>query len=454
MKKIVLSFVTLFIMSQAPQAQLVSILEQGAVNTDPIRIMGIDNYKNASSDYSFYLLYTYKGCFIYMVDHSRYPLGPAYGGGNYTQSQYLTLGDYMVATDIYTIDHYAIICGMEITNNGPEGFIGYFDVNNLINFPYSATINRITISGTTCVNKVTANMVGGTLIVEAIGTQTGDWYNNLETSDCIIEWHDALSGAYTVRFAPFYPEERIHDIHCNSRYFYVVGYDTKNVGILIRRFDNTVGVADITIYDRIVLPCNTLSVTRSTCMDGDNVGITYLDYNALGSFTNTTRVVSVSTGINSNSQEFIPSIKSSPDDIKFIPSDKSLVVMQRFDFGPGLTYNSNFIYLNPSIMQPYNAEVDYIKGTTFSRMDLIDQRGRDYFAVETSNLLMIHNKTTPWPWNNIDCPIRDYIGINTIDNVIPQFLPYPLSPNLISPPNQPMTLLPTSNIPTLDCFSN
>lgn len=343
---------------------------------------------------------------------------------------------YMQIYDMYILGDTVYYCGYSVLDSAGPGVIGYFDPREMY---VSSNLNfhTLPVRPLSHVYKLVAqrNASGGG--VEVIGIGEHQW------TDTIHEGGNIINIPHLVRHFVF-----CHDILQNP-----VDYDTIEIPLnehyfnvlLTTNYVVFVGLADYFSYDMICLrirkriessPYLTLnhphafptganeifSAMHSTAMEGDNIATSYMHIDvATGDVSNRVRVIDVGQMLMLNSQEYLVPDKSEVGDIVYIPYDKSLVCMH--DFLTPLNYfNTNFVYLDPTAIGNYPANIEYLNSTFFKSMI---KKGSRYYLASLGPNWFLKDKAVVGTYPDPSCPENEEIDIHVLDNLteIPANIP-------------------------------
>lgn len=303
------------------------------------------------------------------------------------------------------------------------GLLGWIDLNSVlagyVNMEYYEILNSgYTVDG---VNRLVEYDDGGLSHIVAIGEECyhqGNYtYSKHYFIDCMM---NVAASSAAVDVEPFSQYERYRDVLLTDKFVVFVGYDANpSTNSICYRKTNPYSVHDA-IFDDIHVFYNgndARSLTHSTAMlKSDNeIATTYFSINSNGDFVTRVRVLDVAHDANTYSQEFILADKGEPEDIVYIPKDKSLVLMQDFYTNSTSSYNSNFVFIEPYATSSYGTEAEFIQGVLFGDMTV---RRSDQYLAGVGAAWFFKSKPVPaWTLTNPDCPSYERMRIKVIDNL-------------------------------------
>ena len=337
------------------------------------------------------------------------------------------------------------------------GVIGWIELASFIPPSTNLAIEYMYVGfpgyGCNCINKLVEYDDGGLSHIMAIGEyrdHSGSYiYSRYYYVDCV----DILSGWPSVEVTPFSDHERYDDVLHTDNYIVFVGYDVDpSVNSICYRRTDPYNIHN-PMFDDIHPFYNgndALSRLHSTAMIGDEFAASYLSINASGDFVTRTRVIDVANDINVNSQEFVLTDKTEPDDLVHIPADNSLVLMQVF-YAPSGSHNSNFVFLDPYANAPYITNIEYKKDEYFQSLTMHD--GFYYLAGDGASWFLRDKKMSPTGYPHGDCPIVEDLQLDIIDCLDAYLYGYPIGTppnNEYTNPSQPMVNISIVNINCLN----
>ena len=313
------------------------------------------------------------------------------------------------------------------------GLLGWIDLNSVmagnINMEYYRIVNSgYTVDG---VNKLVEYDDGGYSHIVAIGEEnyhSGSYsYSQHYFIDCMM---NVPASSALIDVKPFSQYERYRDVLLTGKYVVFMGYDgNPATNSICYRKTNPYNVHDA-IFDDIHVFYNgndAMSVTHSTAMQKDEIATAYFSINGNGDFVTRLRVIDVANDVNTNSQEFIIAEKGEPDDIVYIPKDKSLVLKQYFYTNSTNSYNSNFVFIEPYATSSYNTEVEFRQGALF---DDLSVRGNYQYLAGAGASWFFKDKTVPASsLSDPTCPFYEKMDISITNKLVEYSYRWPIIPN-------------------------
>lgn len=351
----------------------------------------------------------------------------------------MELPDDIILYDMQILGDRAYFCGKKPGLSSEIGVVGYVDLVVLDGTPVPSAMN-VVYKKIPCASElrrlVAYKDTWANDRVVAIGIDRSITMVDAFAASVVVACEITGTFPYTLSYSYanslniVSASEQWRDIVYNGTNVILVGH--VNMDKLIMRVcdpDNpTTGIIDFLHF--YPLPRKLVDAEiRGTYMHDETIAVTYRGMQSANTTDYThLRVFDISSMVNLFSQETYVPYKSYIHELTYLPTDKSIVLLQ--DFPSGGIFTSNFVYMMPETNLAYNTIYVFYEDRLYHSVDRYDPQ--KYIGAGNFHWLY-RDKLATFPSYSIyppflPCPSDEKITVWPIDNIIDNIYNMPLTP--------------------------